>query len=130
MILEEKYARALNELTKNRSSEDVGVIFSNFISTLKRNGHYKILPKILKALEFIYEKEKANDIELIVASKDQEAKFKPKLQEFKKYFDEDAEVVTKVDDTIIGGFMIRSKSMVVDGSYKKALMDLYSKFVS
>jgi len=130
MVLEEKYAEALSEMTKNRSSDDVSLIFSNFISVLKKNGHYKILPKILKSLEKLRMKEKENDIELVLAAADQEAKFRSKINEFQKYLEKDAKVVTKVDGTIVGGFIIRSKSVMIDMSYKKALMNLYNKFVS
>jgi F-type H+-transporting ATPase subunit delta len=130
MILEKKYAQALDDLTKNKSSDDVNIIFSNFISVLKKKGHYTILPKILKSLENLKQREKSDNIEFIIASKEQEDKFKPRFDEFKRYFSEKAKIKTEIDETIIGGFIIKSKSIIIDGSYKKALMNLYNKFTS
>ena len=31
----------------------------------------------------------------------------------------------KVDETIIGGFQIKNKKILIDGSYKKNLIELY-----
>jgi len=130
MELEKKYAQALADLAKNKSSDEISVIFLNFISLLKKRGHYSLLPKILKSLENIKQKKDLNAVEFIVSSAKQEDKFKPKLVEFKKYFSGEEKVKTKIDETIVGGFIIKSKNIIIDGSYKKALMSLYNKFTS
>ncbi len=129
MTLEKKYAQALDSLTKDKSSEDINIIFSNFISVLKKKGHYAILPKILKSLKNIRQKKELDNIEFIVASKEQESKFRPRFNDFKKYFDEKEEVKIEIDKTIVGGFIIKSKSIIIDGSYKKALINLYGRLL-
>ncbi len=128
MILERKYAQALYELVKNKSSDDINHIFSNFISLLKKRGHFSLLPKILKALKITKQKEDLNVIELKLVSENEKEKFKSKINEFKDYLGDDLTVKTSLDKTIIGGFVIKTKNILIDGSYKKALMNLYNKF--
>lgn len=129
-MLSEKYAQALYHITKDKSEKDQKRFFDNFIKVLKRDGHFSLLPKILKSLREIYLKEyKKDNIDLIVSDEKFKDKYKKEIKNYKKYIDLNQEITTKVDNAIVGGFIIHTKDVVVDGSYRRGLVNLYNKFI-
>ena len=129
-MLPEKYAKALYDLMKDKSENEQDKLFSNFLKVLERNGHSKLLPRVLKSFEKISFQEKTDtSVDFVVSDSKFEDKYKAQIKKYSKYFDKDQEVQTKTDSSIVGGFMIRSKNVVVDGSYKRSLVNLYNKFI-
>jgi len=125
--MHEEYAKALIELVEKKPKEEERIL-KDFIALLKQRGHIKLLPKILKSIEKLSEKQEADSVELILAKEKDKEKHLKKAQNYKEHFKILGDVKTKVDDTIIGGFIIKTKQTIVDGSYKKYLMELYNKF--
>ncbi len=129
-MLSEKYAQALYYIAKDKSEKEQEGFFDNFIKLLKRNGHLSLLPKILKNLNEISLKEHKKDkIDFIVSDEKFKDKYKEKIKDYKKYLNLKQEVQTKVDDAIVGGFIIRTKDTIIDGSYRRGLVNLYNKFI-
>ncbi|MEK7452846.1 MAG: F0F1 ATP synthase subunit delta [Patescibacteria group bacterium] len=129
-MLSEKYTQALYKLAKDRYEKDQISFFSNFLEILKRNGHYKLLPKILKNYERIVREDKVKiGIELVISDVKFEDQYKKEIKNYKEYFNIKQSVNVVIDPSIIGGFMIKTKGIVVDASYKRWLIGLYHKFI-
>jgi F0F1-type ATP synthase delta subunit len=89
----------------------------------------KVLPKILKEVEALEEKNK-NDSKTILTIKEKSI-FDELKSELDKYSDtfnlEGIEIVE--DKNIVGGFVLKDKKNMVDKSYKTALISMYNKMV-
>ncbi|MBI3671640.1 F0F1 ATP synthase subunit delta [Candidatus Azambacteria bacterium] len=129
-MLEEKYAKALYELAKDKTENEKKKLFLNFVGLLQKNGHHSLMGKILKSYEKIsIEKNISDSVELVVADLKFKEQYKKEIKNNKEYIDAKAEMNVVEDGSIIGGFILRSKSVVIDGSYRKALLDLYNNFI-
>lgn len=122
--LAHNYALALYELTKDTTAKPA-VVVSDLVKLLKHKGHVKLLPDILREFEKVIDsaRDEATMV-LTCAKKSDLAKYKNKLKE---HFGHSGGSFTKeeVDDTLIGGYVIRSGDTILDGSYKRKLLLLY-----
>lgn len=124
----ETYAYALVQTTRGKDAGAVADDVDRLNAILKRNGHERLLPRILAAVERILAHEERNTrIEFTAARKEDLARFAPKIFEYRAQLDagEGVGVAERVDDTLIGGFRFRSKSARIDATYKRELLELY-----
>ncbi len=118
--MHKKYAKALFELLK--SSENTDELISRFFDYLKQKGKIKLLPRITFELERLIEKEKKTSAKLIIAS-----------EKFKKQAEKTAEMLgldsyeIKLDESLVGGYQVKSKDFIWDASFKAYLLQLYNK---
>jgi F0F1-type ATP synthase delta subunit len=120
MKLADQYAHILETLPQDHSGAD------RFISFLKRRGHLKLLPAILSAYARLEAKSAkvATDVIVVARDADQES---AKIAAA-KYGAHNAKLV--VDHSVIGGWRFTGKSLLVDRTYKRALLDLYRTMTS
>ncbi|MFA5997469.1 MAG: F0F1 ATP synthase subunit delta [Candidatus Paceibacterota bacterium] len=125
------YAEALYEALQSRevkSESDAHKVFARFRKVLVARGHEKLLPFIAYELEKIMAREQdKNETLLVIADNKSLSKW---LHAYDHY--EKEEIIPKhsarrdvVDESIVGGFQIRTKDTLIDGSYKKSLIELY-----
>lgn len=89
-----------------------------------------LLPSILKE----FEKYRMRDLDtkrviLTVANKEDVTKYKEEVQKYVTTLNGDDHIGVKVDEQIIGGFKIEFGDMMVDGSYKRRLLNLYREII-
>jgi len=129
MELSQKYAQALYELTKDKPKEEQESIFADFIKVLGEKGHSKLLPGILKNFERLVSEGESSYINFIVADEKAKDIYKSELKNYKDHLKQNLKVKIWLDKNIIGGFIIRTKDLIIDKSYKTALINLYNKAI-
>lgn len=97
----------------------------NLVLLLAENGRLSILPAIAEQYE-IFRAEAENKVDAEVTSAmplsgEQETVLKESL---KKKLGSDVSLTSKVDESLIGGVIIRAGDMVIDGSIKSQLASL------
>ena len=106
----------------------------HFMATVEGNGHAYLFPKILRSFEGIVAKEvKASTIVVTSAKPITEEKVLALLKKepFKNALSmSHKKVVRKTDEGIIGGVVVRTSTMRIDASHKRALLDIYQSLIS
>ncbi|MDO8604668.1 MAG: F0F1 ATP synthase subunit delta [bacterium] len=123
------YAEALYGALKEVATEaESKKVFVSFRKVLLTRGHEKLLPFISRELEKILIREKNNNEVILVTA---DAKSKNKWSHAYDHYEKEGTILKgairqdKVDESIVGGFQIRMKGTLIDGSYKKSLVELY-----
>lgn len=97
----------------------------NLISVLAENKRISLLPQILEQFETLKaEQEKSVDVEIISAFEVAENTKQKLTQALKAKLDKDVRVTTSVDESLVGGAIIRAGDLVVDGSVRGKLAKL------
>jgi len=97
----------------------------NFISLLASNGRLALLPQILELYEKLKaEQEQSVDVEIISAFEVSPAENQILAGALAKRFNQEVNIETKVDQSIIGGLIIRAGDLVIDGSVRGKLAKL------
>jgi len=123
---------ALNEKSVKTES-DSKKVFSHFRKVLASRGHERLLPFVGRELEKILVREKNNnEVLLVTADGKNESKWSHAYDHYERegIIKKSATRRDVVDETIVGGFQIRTKDTLIDGSYKKSLVELYRKITN
>jgi len=123
--MEKQYAQALWKLVEGgmKPLEAVRALHEN----LKRAGREELLPRIGREFSRIAHREsKREDMVVSVAHEKDVHHAKSKAREVMAKLGIDEDVKTQVDDTLIGGWRLEGKGHLVDASYKKYLLDIYT----
>ena len=122
------YAQAFHELTLTPKMEE-GALVKQFVATVAENGHAHLLPKIVRSLERIHRREEKRETIEVTSSKELspgEVSELLKHEPFKHALSPShKKVVRKVDETLVGGTLVRTGALRIDASYKRALLELY-----
>lgn len=128
------YAEALyGALEKRKSERDVEKIFVRFRDVLARRGHARLLPFVIEEFEKITAREQLkNEVVLVTADKKSHSKWLHAYDHYEKEgaLPKGASRRDVIDESIIGGFQIRTRDTLIDGSYKTPLVKLYRKITS
>jgi len=97
----------------------------NFVRVLSENKRLNILSEIGNAFEqFRADAEGTLDAEVITAFPLSDTQQQNIVAGLKKRLGRDISLTTRVDDTLIGGAIIRAGDMVIDGTVTRRLEDL------
>lgn len=99
----------------------------NFLRSLAENRRLGLLPEIAAQYEILRaEVENVIDVE-VVAAREIEAPQRERLtQALKRRLGREVRLHTKIDDSLIGGALVRAGDLVIDGSLKGRLARLGS----
>ena len=98
---------------------------------LKKRGHEKLYPSILKILAQKIEGAQSKNKTLVkVASKKQLHILQAEIESTLSTFQSDTEYDVIEDSTIIGGFLLSSQNKIIDKTYKTQLVNLYRAIVN
>ncbi len=123
------YIQATVELIQ--SGTDVDKVLSGLKSSLKKNGHMKLYASVLRGVLRVLETHKNNSQAQVIVAKDTDLqKYADTIKETLTKIGSKEDFSTKIDDTIIGGIIIKSNNTVVDKSYKTTLTNLYRSITS
>jgi F-type H+-transporting ATPase subunit delta len=121
-----QYAIALYEATKGVKGDDLKAIIANFARLIARERQIKMSGRIID--EFVnYSKEKTGveKIEISSAAKlDQKT-----IDAIKKVFGDSVESTERVDESLIGGVIVKTKKHILDGSVKTQLTKLKQQLI-
>lgn len=120
----ELYAQTLFEASQ---ADDFDAFFKKFIGFLESRDEQKLLPKIVAAVADLEEKRDAGSKTIItVASKGDVTKFSEELKSMSDSFDVSEATIVE-DPNIVGGYIARSSTAMIDASYRKGLLEMYQR---
>lgn len=127
------YAEALYEALKGKNANDSKKILARFREVLAVRGHSVLLRYIPHELKKIAERERVHsEVTLVTADAKSRTKWAHAFDHYEKegVIPKGATRHDVVDESIVGGFQIRTKDILIDGSYKKPLVELYQKIIN
>jgi len=125
--MEHAYARALWSAVERGMTPHAAVKAIRDI--LERDGRVALLPRVARAFARLSERESnRNDMVLTVAREKDERSAKSAAKDVLTKMDVEPEgLKTQVDDSIIGGWRIEGRGLLVDNSYKARLLEIYNQ---
>lgn len=127
------YAEALYGALNGKSESESKKILAQFSNVVLARGHKKLFHFIANELAKKNAIEKTNnEAVLITADSKSASKWSHAYDHYEKAGEIQKGMVRRdvIDETIIGGFQIRTKGALIDGSYKKPLVELYKSITS
>ncbi|MEK7613949.1 MAG: F0F1 ATP synthase subunit delta [Patescibacteria group bacterium] len=112
MSLAHYYATIIAPLREGGKIDEV-------IAYMKKRGHESLLPQVARIIERTPD---SDQIQLTVASEKEGKKFVPHALHLGE-----GTVETKVDPSIVGGYVVRKGGSLIDASYRRTLVSLYQK---
>jgi len=130
--MDKLYARALYEVSTGKSTHELSKIAANFFALLKQKGHRRLLSKILRRYEeMLRATEAKNTVTIRLGHQSALAGIQRELtSEIKKVFGEGSKIETRVDEKLIGGYLVEGNALVIDRSHKNALLTLFTTMIS
>jgi F-type H+-transporting ATPase subunit delta len=117
----------LVELLADASKGAAGPGGTNFLLALAENHRLALLPEIAEQFETLRaEVENIVDVEVIAAQEIAPAQQKKLAAALKKRLGREVRMHTRIDETLIGGAIVRAGDLVIDGSLKGRLARLGS----
>lgn len=121
-ITPKQYAMALYESTKNVGGTELEKRIKNFTAILKKNNALSSADKIIQQY-YKYYRTKKNISKIEVASSQKLGS--ETLNKILEKFSKQVEIEEKIDQSLIGGIMIKiDENTLIDGSVKRKLEDL------
>lgn len=122
------YAEALHRALKGKNESDTGRIIARFSEVVSTRGHVGLLARIAEEFQTISHRAHAHQKVLVVTAHEKgraRGAFAYEHYHNEGTFPSDAISEEVVDASIVGGYQLRGKNMLVDQSYKRLLADLY-----
>lgn len=129
--MKRNYALALIKIVE--SGTPIEVALAGLKAILIKKGHSKLLVPILNEAIKVIETKKSNDSALVVlASASSEESIQKEIKAVLTNLgsSSDTPIVSKIDETLIGGFVITYNHTEHDHSYKQALKSLYESITA
>ena len=122
------YARALLELSKDEP-KNVDTLVERLWQLMQKNGHQHLAKKVLRAFTKMSQREeKMSTIEVITAVPIAETSVQKILKKAPFYnvlSTSHKKVLRTVDESVVGGVIVKTGSRRVDQSFKRSLSELY-----
>lgn len=128
----EALVRALQGGTK-KTDKEIQAVIARFHEVVKARGHEGFLKMIPRELARIAERDTArSQVTLVTADTKSRTKWAHAYDHYEKegIIPEGSIRNEIVDETIVGGFQIKSKDILIDASYKKSLAELYRNIIN
>lgn len=128
--MEQSYAQALWKMVEGGMTPHKAVQATK--ESLERYGRGALMPRIARAFARLAEREsKRNDVVLTVAREKDERHARTAAKTLLAELGVDADgLKTQVDDSLIGGWRLEGRGMLVDNSYKSTLQQIYNRVTS
>lgn len=127
--MEQAYAQALWDMLERGQSSAHAV--KALREGLERRGRMSLMPRIARAFRRIAEREaRRTQVTLTIArAADEHAARRSVAGVLEEFGAHENDLVIKVDPSIIGGARLEGRGRLVDASYKKYLLDMYTAAV-
>lgn len=121
-----QFAVALYEATAGAKKDDVEHIVANFSAMLAKGRQLKLADKIIEELvNYAKEKDGVVRINITTATKMDEKI----INSIKNVFGKKVETTENIDESILGGLIVRTKDMIFDASIKTQLIKLKQSLI-
>lgn len=121
----------LVELLMEVAGKAAGQSGRNFLRALAANRRLGLLPEIAAQFESLRaDVENVIDVEVIAAREIAAPQKKRLTEALKRLLGRDVRMHTRIDDTLLGGAIVRAGDLVIDGSLKGRLERLGSALVN
>ncbi|MEX2150217.1 MAG: F0F1 ATP synthase subunit delta [Steroidobacteraceae bacterium] len=122
-VTDEQLVELLGDVSKDAAGEGGG----NFLRALAENRRLALLPEIAEQFETLRaEVENVIDVEVIAAREIAAPQEKRLTEALKKRLGRDVRMHTRIDESLLGGAIVRAGDLVIDGSLKGRLERLGS----
>ncbi|HTR18796.1 MAG TPA: F0F1 ATP synthase subunit delta [Candidatus Paceibacterota bacterium] len=124
--MEKSYAQALWQLVEEGMEPKKAL--HALVESLKVRGREALLPRIARAFERLATREmKKNAIIVSVAREKDTHKAKREVKAILEEIGADSKNLdVQLDESLIGGWRLEGKGVLVDKSFKKSLLDMYN----
>jgi F-type H+-transporting ATPase subunit delta len=125
-ISNKQYVKALYDVTKDLSDENLSIAIENFVKLLARDHKLRQAEAII--LEFdAYAKQQAGVVSIeITSARKLESDV---VDNIKKVFGDKVESIESVDKSLMGGVSVKTEDKILDGSVRAQLSSLKSSLV-
>jgi len=123
-ISSKQYAIALFESTRHLSEEKVGEMVKNFVAVLKKNNDLSLGNKVIEEYQNYSRRQKGIAKIQITTGKKIDSDI---INVLTQKLEQSIEIEQKVDTSIIGGAVIRTGDVLIDGSVRKRLEELRNR---
>ena len=123
------YAEVLHGYFKDHSEQEQTDFFEKFRAFLESKKELPLLAAILKEVEVIIAREVKVGVVLITRDEADAEKYGKELNQHADNFDI-SNITNEIDETIVGGYVLKSSTNMVDNSYKTQLINMYQQLVS
>ena len=113
------WARTLTALSEEKTEKEFEKNIERLRALLKAKKKEYILPKILE--EVLRTLEKKNKIELVLAREFDSGGQKKLQEKLEELFGAGKKIETKINESIIGGFLAKTENHLIDASIKNYL---------
>lgn len=121
------YITATTELL--REGKEAGTLLDSLKQHLASRGRMKLYPSILRGItRTLAQKEKREGVKVVVAREGDAQKYAAEITEQLTKIGATAHTL-EVDDTLIGGFVIKTKDTQIDKSHKHTLLHAYRALI-
>ncbi len=121
--MKDNYVQAIIALLN--AGRDLDAVLEKTVLVMKRRGHYGLYGPVLKQLQADLEQARLQSAVTVTVARAADVELPAVASAIKTLLTEDQSPVVKVDETIIGGAIIKKDTTQLDLSYKTALYKLY-----
>ena len=115
-----RYVALLDSALRDGSGE---LFAKNFVTYLKKRGHYSLLPQIVE--RFLRSGERKAGLVTVAKEEDAEKYAQSIAAGLSALGVEKGAYEVRVDDRAVGGYTVRAYGKLIDRSYRSALVQLY-----
>lgn len=124
-ITVKQYAESLYQATKDLGGKDLKAALENFVKLLAANRDLKQADKIVNKFKLIYnDNEKIEEAEVISRQKFSENIYLKIEKMLAKDLNKKITLIKKVDNNLLGGFIIKYQDVILDGSLNSRIKNL------
>jgi F0F1-type ATP synthase delta subunit len=126
MSMEKAYAQALWKLVENGMAP--GKAVRSIHAQLQSRGRTPLMPRIARAFKRLAEREsRKNDMVLSVAREKDERRARSEAKAFLAGRGITADMNIRIDDSVIGGWRLEGRGLLVDNTYRNRLLTIYKR---
>ncbi|MBU1131329.1 ATP synthase F1 subunit delta [Patescibacteria group bacterium] len=129
-ITAKQYATSLYQAIKEAEGDEQKQKIRNFLEVVKKRKDLKLLKKIFISFTEVYQKEEGILKAEVTFSRDLNSKIKEEVKNWlKDYTGRTATVEEKIDESILGGVIVKFEDTILDASLKNSLKRLQSSLL-
>jgi len=125
-ISAQQYARSLYDLVVDHSEKEAKVSLKNFVALLGRNRELNKAPEVIEAFGKIWDEEHGIVAATLASARELGPTARETVIDYlkKKTGAEKIQLTEETDEKLLGGFVLKYNSKVLDGSLKTSLEQL------
>ncbi|MFZ4632388.1 MAG: ATP synthase F1 subunit delta [Patescibacteria group bacterium] len=124
-----QYAQSLYDSVEGKSEKEIKVILKNFVSLLGDSRELNRATEIIRVFNELWNKENGELAASLTSARELDKVSKEMVMNYLKEKTGASKIILneEIDKKLIGGFVLRYNSRVVDASLKTSLEDLKNK---